>query len=128
MTMDTAALILFTILMGICLLATLAFLLHYVGFLQHVQVSRGKPTIDNVWIAYKDHVGPYDKCGPHFTEVSSLLPKLECIGIYYDDPKEVSALAFHCCCSQIWTMSLLLFHKKKTRNCCAPTYYYRYLI
>ena len=90
MMLDTATLMLFSFLMLICLLATVAYLLHYIGIFYHVKVTRGKPIISNVWIAYKDHVGPYEKCGSHFTEVSSLLPKLECIGIYYDDPKVVS--------------------------------------
>ncbi|CAK8681024.1 unnamed protein product [Clavelina lepadiformis] len=69
--------------------ATVVFLLSYLGILGRVNVTVGKPIIKNVWIAYKPQKGPYQDCGPHFTEACSLRPDLPCIGIYYDDPETV---------------------------------------
>ena len=93
-TLDVTTLIILTFLMFICLIATVAYLLHYVGVFYHVKVSCGKPVIDDVWIAYKSHVGPYNECSSHFTELCSLFPELETIGIFYDDSSIVSCCYF----------------------------------
>ena len=90
MDIDTISILILIVLMTSCLFATVAYLLHYIGIFYEVKVSVGKPIVGDVWIAYKSHEGPYHKCGPHFTEITSLCPKLDSIGIYYDDPKKVS--------------------------------------
>lgn len=73
----------------LCLLATVGYLLSFLGLTGSVQVSVGKPVVGHLWIAYKEHKGPYDKCGHHFTEAVSILPNKTTIGIFYDDPEKV---------------------------------------
>lgn len=74
----------------LCLLATLLGLLIYSGLFASVEIHAGKPPFENLVIAYKFARGPYKNAGALFTEVSSLVPQLKCIGVYYDDPSEVS--------------------------------------
>ncbi|XP_038135908.1 testis-expressed protein 264 homolog isoform X1 [Cyprinodon tularosa] len=72
----------------LCLLLTVGGLLVYSGLLSDVVVKTGAPPIRNVTVAYKFRVGAYKDCGAFFTECSSICPKLNSIGIYYDDPKK----------------------------------------
>ena len=101
--MDAILLLMMVCIMAICLIATVAYLLYYIGILYNVNVSVGKPPLENVWIAYKKHTGPYEKCGSHFTEIVSLCPKLDSIGIYYDDPNKVPHYLYVCLyCMVVW--------------------------
>uniref|UniRef100_A0A3Q2FBX4 Testis expressed 264, ER-phagy receptor a n=1 Tax=Cyprinodon variegatus TaxID=28743 RepID=A0A3Q2FBX4_CYPVA len=72
----------------LCLLLTVGGLLVYSGLLSDVVVKTGAPPIRNVTVAYKFRVGAYKDCGAFFTECSSICPKLNSIGIYYDDLKK----------------------------------------
>lgn len=90
MDMDTIMILIMGFVMIVCLFATVAYLLFYIGIFYDVKISVGKPIIGSVWIAYKNYTGPYEKCGPNFTEVCSLCPKLDSIGIFYDEPGSVS--------------------------------------
>ena len=97
MDVNTIMLLIMAFVMVLCLFATVAYLLYYVGIFYDVKVTVGKPTIGNVWIAYKNYSGPYEKCGPHFTEICSLCPKLDSIGIFYDDPNSVCFSCYIIC-------------------------------
>ena len=44
-------------------------------------------------VFYKFSTGDYKNCGKFFWETASLAPTLKCIGIYYDDPRDVSSTA-----------------------------------
>ena len=82
--------------LSILLIATIFVAVVYSGLFTKITVGAGKPPIENVTIAYKYSTGPYKNCGQFFTEVVSLAPKQRGIGIYYDDPKQVSkALSWH---------------------------------
>ena len=82
---------LLAVLILIILLTILGFAI-YSGLFVTINPGAGPPPIKNVKIAYKFGRGAYKNVGPIFTEVTSLAPKLRCIGIYYDDPKQVSSL------------------------------------
>nr|CAB3266910.1 testis-expressed sequence 264 protein-like [Phallusia mammillata] len=83
--MEGLILLVGVLILFLCLIATIAFLLSYLGLTGSVEVSVGKPVVKNLWIAYKPHKGPYNKCGHHFTEAVSILPGKTCIGVFYDD-------------------------------------------
>uniref|UniRef100_H2Z1B7 Uncharacterized protein n=1 Tax=Ciona savignyi TaxID=51511 RepID=H2Z1B7_CIOSA len=90
--MDVSVLLLvILVLLFFCLIATVIYLLYFVGILGAVAVSVGKPCVKRIVIAYKNHKGPYKNCGPHFSEAYSLCPHLQSIGIYYDSPNEIPA-------------------------------------
>ncbi|GAB6020356.1 hypothetical protein CHUAL_003066 [Chamberlinius hualienensis] len=73
------------------LLATVIGYLIYSGLLEPIEIRAGKPPFKNLLIAYKFSRGPYKNAGALFTECYNLAPDLRCIGVYYDDPKEVDA-------------------------------------
>ncbi|XP_012688572.2 testis-expressed protein 264 homolog [Clupea harengus] len=80
------ALILFLVL---SLIVTIVLFVLYSGLLSEIVIRTGSPPIKKITIAYKFKEGPYKDCGASFTEACSIGPKLSCIGVYYDDPKQV---------------------------------------
>ncbi|GAB1608693.1 testis-expressed protein 264-like [Argonauta hians] len=65
-------------------------LLVYSGLFYNIQISTGRPPIGEIVVAYKFGRGPYKDAGHLFSEVVRLAPYKKTIGIYYDDPKQVS--------------------------------------
>lgn len=72
----------------ICLLVTVVAFVLYSGIISDVAIKTGSPPIRNVTIAYKFKEGSYKDCGAVYTESCSIGPKLNSIGVFYDDPKE----------------------------------------
>lgn len=72
----------------LCLFIVICYLL-YSGLLADITVLTGRPPIKKITFAYKFRQGPYSNCGQLFKEAACLGPELSCIGVYYDDPKEV---------------------------------------
>ncbi|XP_062329004.1 testis-expressed protein 264 homolog [Osmerus eperlanus] len=72
----------------ICLIATVVAFVLYSGVFSDVAIKTGSPPIKNVTIAYKFKEGSYKDCGAAYTESCSIGPKLNSIGVFYDDPKE----------------------------------------
>ena len=58
--------------------------------MHNVVVGAGNPPIKKTMIAYKFGKGPYKDTGATFTEVTSIAPSNRSIGIYYDDPYQVT--------------------------------------
>ena len=87
--METTTIFLCVLLLTVLLFLTVFFYVIYSGLLDSVQVGAGKSPIKNVEVAYKFGRGPYRDTGSVFTEVTSIAPKLRCLGIYYDDPNQV---------------------------------------
>lgn len=83
------------------LLLTLLAFAGYSGLLAGVAVSAGSPPIHNITVAYKFHVGPYDKTGQLFTESCSISPKLRSIAVYYDNPHTVPSEKCRCAVGSI---------------------------
>ncbi len=82
----------------VLIIVTLIAFVIYSGLFATIQPGAGPPFIKNVQIAYKFGRGPYNKeVGQYFSEVTSLVPHLRCLGLYYDDPKEVRK-----CCVRHW--------------------------
>ncbi|KAL2091557.1 hypothetical protein ACEWY4_013820 [Coilia grayii] len=77
------------ILLVLSLVATIVFFVVYSGVFSDIVIRTGSPPIKKVTIAYKLQQGPYKECGAHFTDACSIGPKQPCIGVYYDDPKEM---------------------------------------
>ena len=73
----------------VCLLVTVVGIVLYSGLLAEVVVRTGSPPVRNLIIAYKFKEGPYRDSGAGYTESCSIGPRLSCIGIFYDDPKQV---------------------------------------
>ncbi|XP_074861840.1 testis-expressed protein 264 [Carettochelys insculpta] len=73
----------------VLLLLTLFGFAVYSGLFTEVVVSAGSPPIQNIIVAYKFKVGPYDESGELYTESCSISPKLCSIGVYYDNPHMV---------------------------------------
>ncbi|XP_059800524.1 testis-expressed protein 264 homolog [Hypanus sabinus] len=86
---DLSLLALITLLLTFLLLATLLALALYSGLLAKVSVRSGPSPFGALTLAYKYKQGPYREGGHLFTESTSIAPKLNCIGIYYDDPQQV---------------------------------------
>lgn len=61
----------------------------YSGLLSDITVLTGPPPIAKITFAYKFEQGPYQNCKQLFKEAHDIGPKLACIGVFYDDPKEV---------------------------------------
>ncbi|XP_035244133.1 testis-expressed protein 264 isoform X1 [Anguilla anguilla] len=89
------------VLLLLILLVTIVGLVLYSGLLSNVDIRTGSPPIKNITIAYKFREGSYKECGSTFTESCSIGPKLCCIGVYYDDPKEVPAEKCRCAVGNI---------------------------
>lgn len=89
--MDTETLILLSILgLLIMLFLTALGLLWYSGVFYNIVIGAGKPPITNVEVAYLVGRGPYKNAGELFTVVTGAAPFQRPLGVYYDDPKEVS--------------------------------------
>lgn len=88
-TMSDLFLLLLIIVLLLCLVVTVGSLLLYSGVLSDIVIKTGPPPIRNVTIAYKFKEGPYKDCGAAYTESCSIGPKLNAIGVFYDDPKQV---------------------------------------
>lgn len=74
----------------VCLILTLVGFLFYSGLLSEVVVRTGAPPVKKITVAYKFKKGSYKESGAAFTESCSIAPKLRSIGVYYDDPNQVS--------------------------------------
>uniref|UniRef100_T1IT36 Testis-expressed sequence 264 protein n=1 Tax=Strigamia maritima TaxID=126957 RepID=T1IT36_STRMM len=79
--------------LGVLLLLFLTIfgLLVHSGLFTKFEIRAGKPPFDNLLVAYRFARGPYKNAGNLFTEVHLLAPSLKTIGVYYDDPQEVSS-------------------------------------
>ncbi|XP_005741438.1 testis-expressed sequence 264 protein [Pundamilia nyererei] len=86
--MSDLFLLLLIIVLLLCLVGTVGSLLLYSGVLSDIVIKTGPPPIRNVTIAYKFKEGPYKDCGAAYTESCSIGPKLNAIGVFYDDPKQ----------------------------------------
>uniref|UniRef100_UPI0037E74F68 testis-expressed protein 264 n=1 Tax=Semicossyphus pulcher TaxID=241346 RepID=UPI0037E74F68 len=82
-------------------LITVASFFVYSGLLTDIIVWTGAPPIKKITFAYKFQQGPYKYCGQLFKESHSIRPKLPCIGIFYDDPKEVPGPQCRCAVGSI---------------------------
>ncbi|XP_061407889.1 LOW QUALITY PROTEIN: testis-expressed protein 264 [Lethenteron reissneri] len=60
------------------------------GLCAAVVVRTGSPPVRGLTVAYKYCVGPYRQSGRLYTEAASIAPTLRSIGVYYDDPAQVS--------------------------------------
>nr|XP_032822491.1 testis-expressed protein 264 [Petromyzon marinus] len=60
------------------------------GLCAAVVVRTGSPPVRGLTVAYKYRVGPYRQSGRLYTEAASIAPRLRSIGVYYDDPAQVS--------------------------------------
>ena len=78
-------------LIGLMLLffSTIVLFVVYSGIFTRIEVGAGKPPVLNFTVAYKYGRGPYKDTAHLFTEVTSIAPKLRCVGFYYDDPNQV---------------------------------------
>lgn len=74
----------------ICLILTLVGFVFYTGLLSEVVVRTGAPPVKKITIAYKFQKGSYKASGAAFTESCSIGPKLASVGVFYDDPNQVS--------------------------------------
>lgn len=74
----------------VCLILTIAAFVFFSGLLSEVVVRTGSPPIKKITIAYKFKKGSYRERGSAFTESCSIAPKLCSVGVYYDNPSEVS--------------------------------------
>lgn len=91
--MSDFILLLLIIVLLLCLVVTVVGLLVYSGLLSDVEIKTGPPPVRNVTIAYKFKEGSYKDCGAAFTESCSIGPKLDSIGVFYDDPRQVRPAA-----------------------------------
>ncbi|KAL2091217.1 hypothetical protein ACEWY4_013480 [Coilia grayii] len=80
----------------ICLLLMAVVYVVYSGLFFKINIQTGSPPMRNITIAYKYKRGPYKDCGALFTECSKLGPKLNTIGVFYDDPKQVPGPLCRC--------------------------------
>merc|ERR1711879_1051409 len=77
----------------ICLIATVVFLVWYVGYFENLDVKvLEKPSDlpETLKIYGKKHRGCYTKSGEHFTAVLQDYPTCSTIGVYLDDTTRVS--------------------------------------
>lgn len=86
--MSDLFLVLLILALLVCLIVTVGVLLVYSGILTEVVIKTGPPPIRNVTIAYKFKMGAYKDRGAAFTECCSIGPKLNTIGVCYDDPEQ----------------------------------------
>ncbi|KAF6726098.1 Testis-expressed sequence 264 protein [Oryzias melastigma] len=61
----------------------------YSGYFTKVSLRTGPPPIKRITFAYKFTTATYWKCGPLYWEASKLGPKLQLIGVFYNDPSKV---------------------------------------
>ncbi|CAG2108481.1 unnamed protein product [Medioppia subpectinata] len=83
-------LLLATIVMSIVLCLTIVYALKYFGIFEKIEVRVGSPPypFGGQLIAYKKLRSCYADSSALFTEVVSLVPKLNTFGIYLDEPNE----------------------------------------
>ncbi|XP_048874308.1 testis-expressed protein 264 homolog isoform X1 [Brienomyrus brachyistius] len=74
----------------LCLLVTIVGYVLYSGLLSDINIKTGSPPVKNITFAYRFKQGPYKECGTVFTESCSIGPKLSSIGVFYDDPNQVT--------------------------------------
>ncbi|XP_075966503.1 testis-expressed protein 264 isoform X2 [Anarhichas minor] len=86
--MSDIILVLLLLVLLVCLIVTVGGLLMYSGLLSDVIIKTGPPPVRNVTIAYKFREGSYKDCGAAYTESCSIGPKLNTVGVFYDDPKQ----------------------------------------
>ncbi|XP_074532072.1 testis-expressed protein 264 isoform X2 [Halichoeres trimaculatus] len=86
--MSDLILVVLIVVLLVCLLLTVGGYLLFSGLLAEVIIKTGPPPIKNVTIAYKFKEGSYKDCGAAYTETCSIGPKLNTIGVFYDDPKQ----------------------------------------
>lgn len=86
--MSDLILLLLIVVLFVCLIVTIGAFLLTSGLLSDVVIKTGPPPIRNVTIAYKFKEGSYKECGAAYTESCSIGPKLNSIGVFYDDPHQ----------------------------------------
>ncbi len=59
------------------------------GIFASIEVDTREPKTGRMVVGYKTGRGAYKNAGELFTDAVSVLPKRNCIGIYYDDPEAV---------------------------------------
>lgn len=92
--MDPAFIITILIpLLVIALCLTIFLLMWYSGFFLEIDVKTCKSPLKELEVAYKFVKGSHKDSGNVYAEAHSLIPHLRCMGIYYDDPKEVCICA-----------------------------------
>ena len=88
--MDPSVIIMILIpLLLIALFLTSLLLLWYSGYFIEIDVKTCKSPLKELEVAYKFVKGSYKDSSLVYAEAHSLIPHLRCIGIYYDNPKEV---------------------------------------
>ncbi|KAL5014407.1 hypothetical protein ScPMuIL_008677 [Solemya velum] len=78
------------VVVAIIVVLLLAFLA-YSGLFTSVNIGTGRPPIGEVIVAYKFSTGPYERSEKLFREFMKIDDKRTTLGIYYDNPDEVSA-------------------------------------
>ncbi|XP_054707731.1 testis-expressed protein 264 homolog [Uloborus diversus] len=73
----------------ILILLTIVALLWHSGYFLPVDVKTCKPPFDELEVAYKFVRGSHKDCSMLYAEAHGLAPQLRCIGVYYDNPREV---------------------------------------
>lgn len=73
----------------VLLFLTVLLLLWHSGFFIDIDVKTCKSPLKELEVAYKFVKGSHKDSSLIYAEAHSLIPHLRCIGIYYDNPKEV---------------------------------------
>lgn len=81
------------IVIAVILVLLLAFLA-YSGLFTSVNIGTGRPPIGEVIVAYKFSTGPYEKSEKLFREFMKIDENRSTVGIYYDNPDEVSNVIY----------------------------------
>lgn len=92
--MSDFVILLLILFLVICLILTLVGFVFYTGLFSEVVIRTGSPPVKNITIAYKFRKGSYKASGAAFTESCSIGPKLSSVGVFYDDPNQVSNSVF----------------------------------
>jgi len=87
---DVPWLLILLVVLLVLLLVTVLVLALYSGLRSPVVVRTGSPPVGAITVAYKSGRGPYSSVGRVFSEATSIGPCLKAIGLYYDDPEEVT--------------------------------------
>lgn len=91
--MDSSEIILILIpVLLVLLFLTIILLLWYSGFFIEIDVKTCKSPLKELEVAYKYVKGSHKDSSLVYAEAHSIIPHLRCIGIYYDNPKEVCIL------------------------------------
>lgn len=73
----------------ILLILTVVLLLWHSGVFVSSDIKTCKPPFQELEVAYKFVRGSQQDCSMVYAEAHSIAPDLRCIGVYYDNPKEV---------------------------------------